>query len=478
MAGGRVFRPLPPRPFEARKIVLIRSTLLFTVSMFFCYWIGTNVGTIAALLMLVFLWLGGALNLLEHLFRFVTVTGEEADFRDLLRRADIMQQPNIQKVSDRGENNWLSYGFSCMQGWRRTMEDDHVTILNEDGGFFGVFDGHSGANVARFCGDNIFEFVKKTAAFEDKNYTKALYDGFIDIDKHLYANYGNEKSGCTAVVLFVKGDELYCGNAGDSRSILCRDGEPIPLSNDHKPFLPSEQSRIERAGGYVWNRRVNGALALSRAIGDFGFKSNTQVSWDQQAVTSAPEVRFSRLNRDRDEFAIIACDGIWDVLSNEQVVEFVRLRIKRRVALDVIAEELIERCLSPHPFGIGCDNMSVVIVQFKQNTPSQSPTMVKENNEVITGETISPVNDKQSSSSSSSIISDVEKNKESNTVDSSAQASRERSLVKEKQQNDTNQLPPSLIKTTGEVESSLQSSNNENDLYMEEYFTEIKAKRE
>ncbi|KAH9578870.1 PPM-type phosphatase domain [Trypanosoma melophagium] len=475
MAGGRVFRPLPPRPFEARKVVLIRSSLLFTVSMFFCYWVGTNVGIITAMLVLVFLWLGGALSLLDHLFRFVTVTGEEADFRDMLRRADIMQQPNIQKVSDRGENNWLSYGFSCMQGWRRTMEDDHVTILNEDGGFFGVFDGHSGANVARFCGDNIFEFVKKTAAFEDKNYTKALYDGFIDIDKHLYANYGNEKSGCTAVVLFVKEDELYCGNAGDSRSILCRDGEPVALSNDHKPFLPSEQSRIERAGGYVWNRRVNGALALSRAIGDFGFKSNTQVSWDQQAVTSAPEVRFSRLNRDRDEFAVIACDGIWDVLSNEQVVEFVRLRIKRRVPLDVIAEELIERCLSPHPFGIGCDNMSVVIVQFKRNKSPPSAMKLKEDSEVITAETNSSVNNKQSSSS---ITSDVNKNKESNNADSGAHASRESSLVKEKQQNDASQLPHLLIITSSEVELPSQSSNNRNDPYLEELFADGKTKRE
>ncbi|RNC31015.1 putative protein phosphatase 2C, partial [Trypanosoma cruzi] len=217
------------------------------------------------------------------------------------------------------------------------------------------------------------------AAFDEGNYAKALYDGFLAIDKHLYANYSNERSGCAAIVLFIKEDDLYCGNAGDSRCVLCRDGEPLPLSNDHKPFLPTELARIERAGGYVWNRRVNGALALSRAIGDFVFKCNMQVSWDQQAVTSAPEVRFIRLNRDHDEFAVIACDGIWDVLNNDQVVEFVRHRIQSRIPLEKIAEELLERCLSPRPFGVGCDNMSVVILQFKRTKsfPSTSQTVEK-----------------------------------------------------------------------------------------------------
>ncbi|ESL06438.1 protein phosphatase [Trypanosoma rangeli SC58] len=210
----------------------------------------------------------------------------------MLRRADVMQQPNVQKTSDFNENAGLSYGFSCMQGWRRSMEDDHVVLLEEDGGFFGVFDGHSGSNVARFCAGNLFDFVSRTAAFEEGNYIKALYDGFLAIDKHIYATFSNERSGCAAIVLYVKEDDVYCGNAGDSRCVLCRDGEALPLSIDHKPFLPGELSRIERAGGYVWNRRVNGALALSRAIGDFLFKCNTQVPWDQQAVTSAPRGAF------------------------------------------------------------------------------------------------------------------------------------------------------------------------------------------
>ncbi|KAG8341948.1 putative Protein phosphatase 2C [Trypanosoma vivax] len=358
-------RPPPPHPIVPRGVVHVRSAVVFFASVLVYYWFARRLSLFTMVMTLVFLWLSGAFDFLKQLLQLLVITADEANYNDMLRRADIMHQPNVKKMSERGENARLSFGSSCMQGWRRTMEDEHVTVLTDDGGFFGVFDGHSGSNVAKFCGGNMFNFISKTDAYQVKDFTKALYDGFISIDKHIHAKYTDEKSGCTAVVLLVKGDELYCGNAGDSRSVLCRDAGAVPLSNDHKPFLPHEQARIERAGGYVWNRRVNGALALSRAIGDFSFKSNAQLSWDQQAVTCAPEISCSRLDPTHDEFVVLACDGIWDVLSNEQVVEYVRLRIERQMPLDMIAEDLLERCLSPQPFGIGCDNMSVVIVKFK-----------------------------------------------------------------------------------------------------------------
>ncbi|CBH18552.1 protein phosphatase 2C, putative [Trypanosoma brucei gambiense DAL972] len=368
MKGAMPPRQPPVRPCVVPRASIARAFAAFAVSIVASYLVGTKMGPITVIITLA-LFLFGSFNLLRHALNLVVVNANEANYNNMLRRADLMQHPSNQKFSDCGENAWVSFGFSCMQGWRRAMEDDHVTLLTCDGGFFGVFDGHSGANVAKFCGGNIFGFISQTEAYKNGNYSRAIYDGFMTIDKHIYSNFKDEKSGCTAVVLFVKGDNLYCGNAGDSRSVLCSDGEPVPLSTDHKPFLPTEQTRIERAGGYVWNRRVNGALALSRAIGDFSFKSNTLVPWDQQAVTSAPEVHRTLLDRTRDEFAVVACDGIWDVLSNEQVVRFVRLRIQRQVPLDKIAEELLDHCLSPHPFGVGCDNMSVVIVKFKQSPP-------------------------------------------------------------------------------------------------------------
>jgi len=166
-------------------------------------------------------------------------------------------------------------------------------------------------------------------------------------------------------VLIMPDNSLYCANAGDSRSVLCRDGCAYPLSTDHKPHLPEEFHRIQAAKHFVWNRRVDGMLALSRAIGDFQFKRNDAIPWEQQAVTCVPEVKCEVLDPKRDSFIVCACDGIWDVLTNEQVVNFVKAKLAARVEPQAICEMLMMNCLSPQPFGLGCDNMSVILIVLK-----------------------------------------------------------------------------------------------------------------
>ena len=230
--------------------------------------------------------------------------------------------------------------------------------------FFAVFDGHSGATIAQFCGAMLPHFVVSTPAFRDGRLKDALRDAYVDIDKHLsqHPTYRNDRSGCTAVSLLVTRDELLCANAGDSRSVLCRGGRAVPLSFDHKPTLPLEKKRIERAKSVVHNRRVNGVLALSRALGDFSFKRRPFIPWEEQAVTCVPDVVALQIERGADEFVVVACDGIWDVMSNEAVVGFVRSRLLRGVQPHAVCEMLMDTCLSTSPFGLGCDNMSVIIV--------------------------------------------------------------------------------------------------------------------
>lgn len=94
-----------------------------------------------------------------------------------------------------------------------------------------------------------------------------------------------QMAGTTAITVLIKDDKLFCANAGDSRAIGCKNGEVESLSFDHKPNNPDEMDRIYRAGGWVELNRVNGNLALSRALGDFVFKKNKQKSAEQQIVT-------------------------------------------------------------------------------------------------------------------------------------------------------------------------------------------------
>jgi serine/threonine protein phosphatase PrpC len=89
----------------------------------------------------------------------------------------------------------------------------------------------------------------------------------------------------------------------------------VPLSEDHKPDNLDEKKRILAAGGFVEDNRVNGSLNLSRSLGDFEYKSNEKKSYKEQMVTSLPEV--TKVERtDKDQFLVLACDGIWDCLSN------------------------------------------------------------------------------------------------------------------------------------------------------------------
>lgn len=118
-------------------------------------------------------------------------------------------------------------------------------------------------------------------------------------------------SGCTACVALVRGNLLLVANAGDSRCVVSRAGSAIDMSVDHKPEDDVERNRIEKAGGQVTaDGRVNGGLNLSRALGDHTYKENTELSLKEQMISPEPDVKKLELT-EKDEFFIVACDGIW-----------------------------------------------------------------------------------------------------------------------------------------------------------------------
>lgn len=118
------------------------------------------------------------------------------------------------------------------------------------------------------------------------------------------------------------------------------------------------------ADGFVEMDRVNGNLALSRAIGDFEFKSNPTLGPEEQIVTCVPDILEHSLDYDRDEFVILACDGIWDCLTSQDCVDLVHLGLREGKTLNEISSRIIDVCCAPttEGTGIGCDNMSIVVV--------------------------------------------------------------------------------------------------------------------
>lgn len=128
--------------------------------------------------------------------------------------------------------------------------------------------------------------------------------------------YGAD-TGCTSNVVYVNEDEIYCANIGDSRAVLYSNDKVFPLSEDHKPDNENELKRIKKANHFVEDQRVDGNLALSRAFGDFQYKDQPNVAPKDQAVSCYPDVTITKRKRG-DKFMVIACDGIWDCVTNEE----------------------------------------------------------------------------------------------------------------------------------------------------------------
>lgn len=180
-------------------------------------------------------------------------------------------------------------------------------------------------------------------------------------------------AGTTATVLLVTPTQFICANAGDSRTVLAREGKVIELSHDHKPADELERKRIEAAGSFVENGRVQGNLAVSRAIGDLYFKKR-DVAPEDQPVTAKPDFEIVDRVPGKDEFVVLACDGLWDSRSSQGMVDIMlkevyhgdfkkkpsQAELERDVKI-VTLTHMARNEFSDH----GKDNMTCVLVEFK-----------------------------------------------------------------------------------------------------------------
>lgn len=114
---------------------------------------------------------------------------------------------------------------------------------------------------------------------------------------------------------------VVCASVGDSRCVVgsTTKGTTTALTEDHKPSNPEERARIELAGGFVMGDRVNGELAMSRALGDFRYKRDEKLQSTEYPVICYPDVAVHKRSGKKDEILVLACDGVFDVMSNAEV---------------------------------------------------------------------------------------------------------------------------------------------------------------
>ncbi|ETN60387.1 protein phosphatase 2c [Anopheles darlingi] len=279
-----------------------------------------------------------------------------------------LEKPITVKHNERGEGNGLRFGVGSMQGWRCEMEDAYHAKTGlgeklEDWNYFAMFDGHAGDNVAKHCAENLLQRIVSTTEFSNNDITRAIHSGFLQQDEAMRGipelASGADKSGTTAVCAFISREHLYIANCGDSRAVLCRNAQPVFTTQDHKPILPGEKERIQNAGGSVMVQRVNGSLAVSRALGDYDYKQGTALGQCEQLVSPEPEI-FCQDREPNDEFLVLACDGVWDVMSNLEVCQFVHNRLQLSDDLVEVANQVIDTCLHKG----SRDNMSIIIIAF------------------------------------------------------------------------------------------------------------------
>ncbi|XP_071917867.1 probable protein phosphatase 2C 60 isoform X2 [Coffea arabica] len=345
-----------------------------------------------------------------------------------------LSTPKTEKLSEDGESKRLRYGLSSMQGWRATMEDAHaaITDLDANTSFFGVYDGHGGKVVAKFCAKYLHQQVCKHEAYAAGDIGTSVQKAFFRMDEMMrgqrgwrelavlgdkinkftgmiegliwspkssdghdqvddwafeegpHSDFAGPTSGSTACVAIIRDNQLLVANAGDSRCVISRKGQAYNLSRDHKPDLEIERERILKAGGFIHAGRVNGSLNLARAIGDMEFKQNKFLPAEKQIVTANPDINTVELCED-DDFVVLACDGVWDCMSNQQLVDYIHEQLSSETKLSVVCERVLDRCLAPSTAGgEGCDNMTMILVQFKKSVESDEPAAEKAPEEVST----------------------------------------------------------------------------------------------
>ncbi|KAJ6305188.1 hypothetical protein OIU78_020679 [Salix suchowensis] len=229
------------------------------------------------------------------------------------------------------------------------------------GAFYGVFDGHGGVDAASFTRKNILNFIVEDSQFPSGT-KRAIKSAFVKADHALSDTKSiDSSSGTTALMALVLGRTMLVANAGDSRAVLGKRGRAIELSKDHKPSCASERTRIERLGGVIHDGYLNGQLSVARALGDWHIKGP---KGSKSPLSSEPEVEEINLTEE-DEFLILGCDGLWDVMSSQCAVTMVRKELMLHNDPEICSKALVTEALERNT----CDNLTVLVICFSPDPP-------------------------------------------------------------------------------------------------------------
>ena len=247
-------------------------------------------------------------------------------------------------------------GHAEMMGRRNEMHDVSLILKNmpvEGANLFALFDGHGGREASDYVAENLPRVLKQNLT-KGMATQEAYKEAFREVQDEMNARC--VYAGTTAAEAAINGKRLCVAYLGDSRIVLNRGGQAMQLSEDHKPENPDEKAYIESHGGTIKDGRLGGMLAVSRALGDAFFG---------EAVRHVPDVKEIDLTPE-DTQLIIACDGVWDVMSNQDAVNLIATEIDPLKAAKMIRDRAFEL--------ESTDNISVVVVFLGEGREADETT--------------------------------------------------------------------------------------------------------
>ena len=263
-----------------------------------------------------------------------------------------------------------TYNISAgsMLGHRETMED-YYTIklkLKDNISFFAIYDGHGGAHVAKYVSEVLYIKLQNLKNLFDR---EAIIKIFYEIDDEINKNIPDTKlCGSTCIFalvqptskFFVSTYKVLIGNLGDSFALVIDEFSNIKhTTTDHHPINLKERLRILYAGGTTYLGRVDGELAVSRAFGDFKYKTNKDLLADKQKVIAKPTI--TEFELDKRDLLFLSCDGVLEKTSREKIAEFIFEQQASRISQTDIIKNLFDHCLFENKSG---DNMTSILISF------------------------------------------------------------------------------------------------------------------
>ena len=304
--------------------------------------------------------------------KYITINdiiGEKCELNlDILKL--IFENYDQSKTSKKSMGSIKSYGVNTYQGIVRNYNEDRVSIIINMNkpknylkkwpkiSFFGIYDGHGGEGCSEFLRDNLHKYICENDYFPE-NIPEAIKYGIQKAEYEFLNNYALsinkeeiiDKSGSCAIILLIVETNIYIANVGDSRCLLSMDNgkKYVMVTNDHKPNSPNEIIRIKNNGGNVYQsqtvinnldneflngkiligpyRVIPGRLSVCRTLGDAEAKIK-KFGGNPNVIISTPDIFYYDLKKENLDFFILGCDGIYDQMSNKEILDLAWMILK------------------------------------------------------------------------------------------------------------------------------------------------------